>query len=363
MDNHPIGQTSPAAVHPDARTPAASHGQRGQALVLFALALTVLVAAAGLVVDGGLVFVNRRDAQNAADLGAMAGTSVIAEFHTEDTGSNRAVWDAIDAAVQANGCTPGGSVPCTWSATYIRPDVSGRNTLTTTAVVDTGASIPSTAQGVEVAIERRPPTYLLPVIGLSDWDVHAEARALTASIGAIPSGTLLPIAVDPLPPPGKFQPGSTYIVSLGDDAPGQFSWLTYSGIHNSAELAANLCTPSNPAIDLGDANDADDWIFGDTGKTNSNDVRDCLTQWKGEVVLLPTYDVVQNYGSNAEYHITGFTIWRLIDFEATPHIDNIKAVFMGVGPVRVGANYNGPPCNAAVDPACQEYSFFIGLVA
>ena len=79
-------------------------------------------------------------------------------------------------------------------------------------------------------------------------------------------------------------------------------------------------------------------------------------------MLLPTYDTTRLSGSNAEFHITGFTFWRLLDFDANPHIDNLKASFVGYGPARVGTNYSGPPCNAATDSACQQYSFFLGLI-
>ena len=342
--------------------PSATGNQRGQALAVFTLALTVLFGAAGLVVDGGLVFINRRDAQNAADLGAMAGTHAIAQFHTQGTGRSDDVWSAVDSAVRANGCTPGGNVPCTWTATYVRPATIGPGTELLTTVPNSNSPIPSTSQGVRVRIDRRPPTVLLPALGLTEWAVDAEARALTAQISNVPAGVLLPIAVDPLEAPNTFQPGNTHILSLGDDAPGQFSWLTWNGDHDSTTLANNLCTPQNPAMDLADLNLSDDWIIGDVGKTNSSAVRDCLLPYKGKVVLLPTYDLTGLQGSNAEFHITGFTFWRLLAFDANPHIDNLRASFIGYGPARVSADYNGPPCNAAVDNTCQQYSFFIGLV-
>jgi Flp pilus assembly protein TadG len=44
----------------------------GQVLVIFALALTAIVAMTGLVIDGGSTFVQRRDQQNVADAAAMA---------------------------------------------------------------------------------------------------------------------------------------------------------------------------------------------------------------------------------------------------------------------------------------------------
>jgi hypothetical protein len=343
--------------------------QRGQALALFALAITVVMAAAGLVVDGGMAFINRRDTQNAADLGAMAGTRIIADHYTQSARHSKDVWDAIDAAVRANGCTPGGSVPCSWSAAFLRPSSSGpgaeliSGTELVGAVPDTGQPIPSGAQGVEVTVSSKPPTFLLAAVGMTEWDVVSTAQAITAQIDTIPSGVLLPIAVDPLPAPYSFEPGNTHILSLGDDAPGQFSWLTWNGDHNSDTLASFICTTQNPAMDLADADTEADWIEGDVGKTNSNAVRDCLLPYKGRIILLPTYDQTRLTGSNAEYHITGFTFWRLLDFEANPHIDNLKATFIGTGPARVGQNYSGPPCNADLDAGCDRYSFFLGLIS
>jgi hypothetical protein len=48
--------------------------ERGQSLVLVALAIVGLIAFAGLALDGGLAYAKRRIAQNAADSGAIAGT-------------------------------------------------------------------------------------------------------------------------------------------------------------------------------------------------------------------------------------------------------------------------------------------------
>jgi hypothetical protein len=115
-------------------------------------------------------------------------------------------------------------------------------------------------------------------------------------------------------------------------------------------------------MDLTDADTSADWIQGDVGKTNSSAVRDCIAPYVGKIIMLPTYDSTQLQGTNAEYHITGFTFWRFLDFDANPHIDNLRASFVGYGPARVDMDYNGPPCNAALDNACQQYSFFLSLI-
>ena len=49
-----------------------SHLERGQALIVIALALVGIVGMVGLVVDGGRGFLDRRNAQNAADAAALA---------------------------------------------------------------------------------------------------------------------------------------------------------------------------------------------------------------------------------------------------------------------------------------------------
>jgi len=53
-------------------------GQQGQILIIVALALVGILAVLGLVVDGGLLYVSRRQAQNAADSAALAGAKGLA---------------------------------------------------------------------------------------------------------------------------------------------------------------------------------------------------------------------------------------------------------------------------------------------
>jgi hypothetical protein len=59
--------------------------ERGQILVLAALFGTALLALAGLAIDGGWFYVERRQAQNAADHAAQAATHILADGGTEAT--------------------------------------------------------------------------------------------------------------------------------------------------------------------------------------------------------------------------------------------------------------------------------------
>jgi len=74
----------------------------GQVLVIFALALTAIVAMTGLVLDGGAAFVQRRNQQNVADSAAMAA----AYAYGMGGGVSGAQAAAISTAA-ANGYTDG----------------------------------------------------------------------------------------------------------------------------------------------------------------------------------------------------------------------------------------------------------------
>lgn len=65
----------------------AARSESGQALVLLAISIVVLLAFAGLAIDGGILYTERRRAQNAADAAAMAGALGILNG-----------WDPVTAA-------------------------------------------------------------------------------------------------------------------------------------------------------------------------------------------------------------------------------------------------------------------------
>jgi Flp pilus assembly protein TadG len=69
----PIARPTVAAVRTLARGRRRKLAQSGQVLVLVALGLTLMLGIAGLVIDGGIAAVQRRDSRNAPDAGALAG--------------------------------------------------------------------------------------------------------------------------------------------------------------------------------------------------------------------------------------------------------------------------------------------------
>jgi hypothetical protein len=75
--------------------------EKGQSLVLVALLFLAFAAILALVLDGGSAYAARRQAQNAADAGALAGASYMCEYRDATGGANT----AIDYAVNRNRAT------------------------------------------------------------------------------------------------------------------------------------------------------------------------------------------------------------------------------------------------------------------
>lgn len=90
--------------------------ESGQAIVLLVLVLTALMAAVGLAVDGGRLYLDRRTAQNAAD------NASIAAAHTMCSGGDYVT--AAFASAYTNGFDNNGT---TNSMTVISPPISGPN--------------------------------------------------------------------------------------------------------------------------------------------------------------------------------------------------------------------------------------------
>lgn len=126
---------------------------RGQALAIFAISLTALMLIAALAFDTGVMLVERRDQQNAADAAAIAG----ARYLGMNTGL---ALSSATAIATANGFTNGiGSQQVTISV----PPTSGPHQ-------GLGAYI-------EVTIASTRPSVFGTIMGVTQWSVGARAVA------------------------------------------------------------------------------------------------------------------------------------------------------------------------------------------
>jgi Flp pilus assembly protein TadG len=299
-------------------TPKTRDGERGQILVIVAGGVTTLLLLAGLVLDGGVAFLNKRDGQNAADTAAMAASRLIAEDQTDATitYTSATVYSGIDATVDANGCD-GAGTPCTWQANFVDKSYADLGDVTNTA-----AGIPANAAGVRVGISRRPGTFLARLAGIQSWDVRAHAIAVALEPTTAPPGQLLPIALkqntgDP------YIPGQVYDLTDGKDIPGGFGYISWDGSNDPNSLADSICEPDNPEFTMPTS------FPGDPGKSNSSGVRACLDYWinTGQTVLIPIYSTVVGPGNNAVYTIVGVAAFVMTS-RGQPAVDNIQGYFV-----------------------------------
>lgn len=93
------------------------NSERGQALIIIAIALVVLMGMVGLVIDGGNAFLDRRNAQNAADSAALA--AALARIR-----GGQGLTATVLASAARNGYTNDGT---TNTVTVHVPPISGPN--------------------------------------------------------------------------------------------------------------------------------------------------------------------------------------------------------------------------------------------
>jgi Flp pilus assembly protein TadG len=310
----------------------------GQILALFAGGLFVLILVAGLVIDGGNLFLQRRDAQNAADIGSMAGTKRIADYHVHGSGFGSGnAFSHISDKMTDNGCTA--ATACTWTARYVGPR-SGATFVDLGAVGAGDGAPPGNALGVKVDVTKLPRTYLLGVIGQTQWKIDTVATSIAGRIPGAPASQLLPLAVTEMP----IEEGAVYALTSGATGPGNFGWLSWSG----GGLAPSVCTPNNPAFSLPAE------FNGDPGTSSSSAVRSCLQQWvtSKTPVLIPIVlklndpantpgCATEQSGGTFSYCVVGLAAFVLTGV-STGSIDRIDGRFVGTIPYSVASDPNVP---------------------
>ena len=135
--------------------------QRGQIIVVFALAAFAMIAMVGLVLDGGSTYAQRRGQQNAADLAALAGAN--AWILDTNTGTRDASAIAAAEAV----ATQGGYTDGVDGATV---------TVTPAAYGDLAAT-------VQVDIGAPHDNAFASIVGMPTWGVSTTATAIAGPGG------------------------------------------------------------------------------------------------------------------------------------------------------------------------------------
>ncbi len=148
-----------------------SQRRSGQVVVLVALGLIVLIAMVGMAVDGGNLYLQKRNMQNAADAGAFAGARVLGSGNTSD----RSIRYEIEKYAYYNHVTQTSQNVTAYytdtSGTRISPLNNGQASLT-----------PSNATGIEVVTSITFPTYFIAILRINSLYASATAAAKARSV-------------------------------------------------------------------------------------------------------------------------------------------------------------------------------------
>jgi hypothetical protein len=212
--------------------------ERGQLLVIFAIALVAVVGTVGLVIDGGSTFVQRRAEQNVADAAAMAagyayllGTDITVAAHT---------------VAAANGYTDG--------------------------VDNTTVTVTQSADDITVTVTRPHQNYFAGVLGFASWDVTTTATVRAGipngAYGAMP----LLFNIDAFNDPGNRKPNTGAFDEPGtgtEDVPqgtSQFNWTVF------CTASGNPCNGNSSDVSdiiAGEGTDTTIYLNDDIGPLNA----------------------------------------------------------------------------------------------
>ncbi len=177
--------------------------ERGQALVLIAFGIIVLIGMVGLAVDGGNAYSDRRRAQNAADTAVLAGALAYArnDSNWQGIADNRAVSNGYaDADFSHSSTIPSSALP------YANVEVYNCADAAPNPCPNPPGDDPTY---IEVVITSNIPTYFAKVIGIPIMtnQVRAIAHVVPQEITPMYPGNAL-VALDPHACPGVNYSGS-----------------------------------------------------------------------------------------------------------------------------------------------------------
>lgn len=264
---------------------------RGQAIVLTLIFMTVLLGAGAMALDVGTWFHAKRQLQAEADAAALAGAQALPQ----------STADARALALQ-------------YSA-------KNGNDLTDAGI--SFSSDTSTNDTINVHLSAPAPGFFSKLFGISSVSVSADAAARTDNINS--ALDVAPIAVNwkhpmlqctPLPCSDPTQINLFDLHNPGSaDAAGAFGLIDLlandNGSAGATTLADWITHGFNEYMNLGT------YYSVPSAKFNSSQIVAAMQAAIGQVLLFPVYDTLGGPGSNAQYHIIGWVGFHVTGFNAS----------------------------------------------
>jgi Flp pilus assembly protein TadG len=221
-------------------------GEKGQAMILLAGAMLVLIAITGLVIDAGRGYSARRSMEAAAEAAAHAGA-----YKLETSWDGSGFGTLTDATVQQVAKTyasyNGWGAPTNYNGDFNGNYGGGQFFLTYVAGdgATTNTSLTSSARGVLVQLSAPQTSTFLQLIGFRTYDIFGRA---TAMFGSAVSAPALPLVVND----DAFTP-SSYCVPPNPCSPAGFQPAQAGGgfgTFNFVSIVPPGCAPADQACYL-----------------------------------------------------------------------------------------------------------------
>lgn len=274
--------------------------EEGQATVMTALFLIVLVGMAGFVLDVGSWFREQRVAQATVDAAALAGAQSLP--------SNPASANTLATSFAAkNGGVAGATI--TFSSRYVTND-----TITVT--------------------QAKPAAGLFSrVLGISTVTVHAHAKAISEIPTQVYGAAPIVVKIDHpyLSGPGCPCFGVPTTIALGkktSDAgnfvPGAFGMVDFNtgnGNSGASTLADWITNGYGHYLPIGNYDSDPGANF------DSSQIQSALQARYGSDLLFPIFDSLNGNGSNASYHIIGWAAFHITLVQTSGNNGSISGWF------------------------------------
>lgn len=323
--------------------------ESGQAIVILAIGIVALLIMAALAIDAGSAYTAKREAQNAADAAALAGTrQLLLECSGESAPSEARIVSNVTQMAGANAKVGATGSPV--QAYYLAEDGSLLNS-SPLPLGDVPCGCAATyARGIQVEVSVSRSSFFAGLIGQSNLEAKATAKARYAPI-ASPDGNVYPVTrCDPTylgdqgcQPMTVGQVVPLRLVDYDDGQPGHhygnFGWLTWSGA-NSAVAARQSMTPPgtyhNPAFpDLDYYNPGEPSGQGNSVKWNSPILSDktlAIGKWVqgapgnmatinkqledywvniDRTMIIPLYSDAVGKGQNSGFYVSNFAAFKI----------------------------------------------------
>jgi hypothetical protein len=366
--------------------------EKGQSIVIVAIVMVGLIALVGLALDGGNLFLQRRQVQNAVDASAMAGTRVLAQAICGEAGiDDAAIAQAVYGFAESNGIEDAEE---NVTATYVNFDLQNLGTVG-------DGSIPVGATGISIDVSAEEETFFIRVVGVDKFNVNAAAIAMTSPPAAgAPMTGVRPVAVplDVLNYVGvgdeltfrfgkKCDVGDSCAISWtahGGGTQSHRGWVSLGWAWNQSEDPSwdrtVIKNVSNKNVKVWMENgfhmhplyaDAVGGVYGDFVHASPGERQSAIAAAPiGDIIILPLFDYFTQYsdipapkgppaaGVNDDYyHVVGFIGIRVTSILPTNEhafAGTVENIILGAGQVSPAPGYGEPA-------ACQTHMMTINL--